>query len=124
MSHFISNPQLSRVQSSAKTGAPYLLGVLKDTFICGPRVLFTSRIDGKCAAAMAMMCSPALLFALIHTIPAILFQSPQQNAYFYFSGMLEQDSSRWYVLVAAGVCAILSLSMPATMPDSDSSVDS
>jgi hypothetical protein len=71
---------------------------------------------------MAWMCSPALLFSAIYILPAILFRSPHQNAYYYFSGMLEQDPIRWYVLIAAGVCAILSLAIPATIPEHRSSV--
>jgi hypothetical protein len=124
MFHFLTQTQFHGVPSRAGKGIPCLLGLLRDTFIRGPRVLFTSRIDAKCAFAMALMCSPALLFSAIYILPAILFRFPHQNAYYYFSGMLEQDPSRWYVLIAAGVCAILSLAIPATIPEDRSSVGS
>jgi hypothetical protein len=65
---------------------------------------------------MMAMCAPSLLCCSILTIPALLFQSPQQHAYYYFSKVLNEDPTRWMVLLLAGVCAILSLAIPATMP--------
>jgi len=97
---------------------------LQPLFIAGPKALFTSRISGKCAAVMLMLCSPSLLFCSILTIPALLFQSPQQNAYFYFDKVLNQDPNRWFVLGLATVCAILSLVIPATMPKPELPKDS
>ena len=96
---------------------------LRLTFISGPKQLLTSRISGTCAVFMAMMCAPALLFCSILTIPAMIFQSPQQNAYFHFAKVLEQDPARWVVLVLAGVCAVMSMAIPATMPAPRESID-
>ena len=84
-------------------------------FYKGPRQLLTSRISGKCAFMMAAMCAPSLLFCSLLTIPALLFQSPDQHAYFYFSKILNEDPSRWLVLLLAGLCAMISLAIPATM---------
>ena len=92
-----------------------VLGVLKLTFISGPKVLLTSQISVQCAAAMALMCMPAMLFCALLTLPAMLFESPQQNAYFYFAKVLEQDPARWIVLLLTAVCVLLSLALPATM---------
>jgi len=47
-------------------------------------------------------------------MPGIIFQSPQQQAYFYFSKALEEDPSRWTVLAVAGICTLISLAVPAT----------
>ena len=94
------------------------------TFVVGPKILLTSRISGKCAALMFMLCSPSLLFCMVLTVPALLFKSPQQNAYFYFSTTINQDPSRWAVLVLAAICAILALAVPATMSPPRSSVGS
>ena len=63
---------------------------------------------------MIMLCAPALLFCAMLTIPALLFPSPQQQAYFYFSEVLNHDPSRWIGLILAGVCAIIALAVPAT----------
>ena len=89
---------------------------LRLTFIKGPKILLTSRISLKCAAAMIMMCMPSLLFFSILTIPAMLFQSPQQNAYFHFARILNEDPTRWIVLSLGAVCAVMSLAVPASMP--------
>jgi hypothetical protein len=90
--------------------------------ITGPKVLLTSRISGKCAALMMMLCTPSLLLWSILTVPALLFQSPQQHAYFYFSRLINQDPSRWLVLLLAGLCAVLALAIPGTTEDSEGSV--
>jgi len=102
----------------------YMPSVVQDlrlTFICGPKLLLTSRISGKCAAIMMMMCTPSLLCCFILTIPGLIFQSPQQNAYFYFSKVLNEDPARWIVLLLAGTCTLMSLAIPATMPESSPS---
>ena len=83
----------------------------------GPKRLLTSRISTKCAALMMFLCSPSILFCAVLTIPAMLFQSPNQEAYFYFSKVLEQDPSRWLVMPLVLVCTLLSLAIPATMPE-------
>lgn len=96
-------------------GIPRVVRFLRMMFFTGPKVLLTSRISGKCALVMTAMCSPALLFCFILTIPGIVFQSPHQHAYYYFSKVLNEDPSRWVALLLAGGCALLSLAIPATM---------
>ena len=88
---------------------------LRLTFVCGPKVLFTSRISGKCAFIMMLMTAPSLLFCALLIIPGLIFQSPHQQAYFYFSSMLDKDPARWVVLCLAGFCTLMSLAIPATM---------
>ena len=116
MSHPNHTTRIHGDSHAASHGLPRVMSQIRLTFIKGPMLLLTSRISGKCAAIMAMMCAPSLLFCFLLTIPALIFQSPQQHAYFYFSKVLDQDPTRWVVLLLAGVCAILSLSLPATMP--------
>ncbi len=109
----------SRFQRAANVASQTLPDVerfLRKIFFHGPRHLLTSRISGKCAAVMVAMCSPALLFCSLLTIPALLFRSPEQHVYFYFSRLLNEDPSRWLVLLLAGICALMSLAIPATMP--------
>jgi hypothetical protein len=50
------------------------------------------------------------------TLPALLFQSPQHNAYFHFARVLDGDPLRWLVLALVTACALLALVIPATMP--------
>ena len=90
---------------------------LRLTFISGPKVLLTSRISGKCAFIMSLMCAPSLIFCFMLTVPGLIFQSPQQQAYFYFSIVLDEDPYRWIVLGLATLCALMSLAVPATMRD-------
>lgn len=99
---------------------PHVKHDLELTFICGPKLLLTSRISGKCAAIMTMMCIPSLFCCFILTIPGFIFQSPQQNAYYYFSKVLNEDPARWIVLLLAGTCTLMSLAIPATMSESTS----
>jgi hypothetical protein len=95
---------------------PRSRGLFRQIFIQGPLLLLTSRISVKCAAMMTALCMPALLCWAILTVPGLIFQSPQQHAYFYFSKILNEDPTRWLVLLLAGVCALLALAVPAVMP--------
>jgi hypothetical protein len=107
---------LSRAtQPATGNGLVQVLNLIKLTLISGPKILLTSQISVKCAAVMIGMCAPALLFCALLTIPGLVFQSPQQNAYFYFAKVLEQDPTCWFVLLLTGLCALLSLALPATM---------
>jgi len=125
MSHISTqaNFYYGRTQKTREPGFRRVMHYLKLTFFSGPKVLLTSQISIKCAASMIIMCLPALLFCTILTIPALVFQSPQQNAYFYFSGILNEDPTRWIVLVLTALCVILSLALPATMARPRSPMD-
>lgn len=104
------------VKTAARRSLPHVVHYLRLTFLSGPKQLLTSRISGKCATVMTMMCAPSLLFCAILTLPALIFQSPQQNAYFHFAKAINDDPTRWIVLTLAAVCAVMSLAVPATMP--------
>ena len=101
---------------AARHAHPVVMRGLRLTFISGPKVLLTSRISAKCALVMALMCLPSLSCCFLLTIPGLIFQSPQQQAYFYFSKVLNEDPSRWICLLLAGLCALLSLAVPAILP--------
>lgn len=116
MSHHLTSIRFHGVSNAASHGLPHVMQLFFFSLISGPKQLLTSRISTRCAAMMMLLCSPALLFCAILTIPGLLFQSPQQNAYFYFSRVLEQDPGRWLVLMLAGFCTVLSLAVPATVP--------
>lgn len=109
--------RFSGVKDAISRSLPHVKYYLRLTFVRGPKQLLTARISAKCATVMALMCAPSLLFCSLLTLPAMIFQSPFQNAYFQFSKTLENDPTRWIVLVLTGICAILSLAVPATMPE-------
>ena len=114
MSNSFTATEFRRSKKSRNHGFAGIMHYLRLTFINGPKLLFTSRISGKCALMMMMMCLPSLLFCSILTIPEVIFQFPHQHAYFYFGKILNEDPTRWIVLCLAGICAIMSLAIPAT----------
>lgn len=90
-------------------------------FMDGPRCLFRSRIEVKTAILMAMMCAPALIFCSILTLPGIIFRSPDQHAYYYFSQVINNDPIRWVVLGLSAICVIMSIAVPAMEAESEES---
>lgn len=119
MSHIPTTTPTTRIrgsQNAVSRGLPRVLRYLKLTFFSGPKVLLTSRISVKCATVMTLMCAPSLLFCSLLTLPALIFESPQQNAYYEFSTVINTDPLRWIVLLMASACALMSLAIPATMP--------
>jgi hypothetical protein len=117
MSHTtLSNPNVGDSQADSHGPSPWMRPLWL-TFIAGPQVLLTRRISGKCAAAVAMMCSPSLLFFIVTTVPGAVFRSPDQNEYFHFARMLETDPTRWSVYLLVSFCAVLSLAVPASIPN-------
>lgn len=117
MFHTISIPPLGRtLRNAASQVKPMLLQLPRQAFITGPRVLLTSRITGKCAALMVLLLIPSFLSGMLLTLPKLIFQSPQQNAYFYFANVLDRDPSRWLPMGFAVACVLLALAIPASMP--------
>jgi hypothetical protein len=117
----MSHPPFSCTQPSPENqtiarAMPSAERFLRSVFFHGPKQLLTSQISRKCAGVMAALCAPSLLCCSLLTIPSLLFHSPEQQAYFYFSQMLDGDPTRWLVVFLATVCAILALAVPALMP--------
>lgn len=109
-----------RVKNAISPGALSLKTVanlLRLTLFVGPRLLLTTHLSHKSASMMIMLCAPALLCCAMLTLPALLFQSPQQQAYFYFAQVLDQDPTRWVGLALALVCTLIALAVPAAVPN-------
>ena len=102
--------------ANRRRGLSLLLHGLKLVFLKGPKVLFTSQISGLCGALMILSCVPSLLYCAMLTIPGLVFNSPDQQAYYYFSRVLNSDPGHWAVLAVTGVCTLIALALPATMP--------
>ena len=108
-----------RVKNAVSPGiltAKGIVRLLRLAFISGPWLLLTSRLSTKHASLMIMLCVPALLFSSMLIFPALIFQSPQQQAYFYFAQILNQDPTRWVILALTGFCAVTALAVPAMVP--------
>lgn len=100
-------------RSPGISGMGFCVRIFRAIFIVGPCTLLTSGLNFKSAAMMIMLCVPALLFCGMLTIPAILFTSPQQNAYFYFAVGLNHDPIRFLGLLLACTSTLVALAVPA-----------
>jgi hypothetical protein len=118
----IKNQPQAEAPTFAKRATSGIISVLS-LFSNGISRLCNSRMDRKTAAIMTTMCVPALLFSAIMTIPGMVFQSPDQNAYYYFARTLENDPVRWIVLLLCGLCTVLSVTVPALDHDNSGLVD-
>lgn len=94
-----------------------IMRLFRITFISGPFLLFTSRLSVKTASMMMILCAPALLLTAVLTVPALLFTSPEQNAYFQFAGAINADPTRLIILALTAVCTVVALAVPATAPN-------
>lgn len=60
--------------------------------IDGPRLLLTGRFTHREAAFIAISALPALMAVALITLPAYLFDSPQQNAFYHFGQCLKGEN--------------------------------
>jgi len=88
----------------------------RNILFTGPRILCTTRLNWRTARLMMMLCTPALLFCAVMTIPGLLFNSESQQAYFYWARFLSNDPTCMLMAAFAGLCAISSLALPAADP--------
>ncbi len=96
-----------RVKNAVGAGIFSVKGIarlMRLTFMSGPWMLLT------------LLCTPALLFCAMLTIPGMLFPLPEQNSYYLFAQALDQDPTRWIILAMTAICAVISLAVPATAP--------
>lgn len=108
---------LSNPRRSASSPAKFrILQWPRLIFFTGPKTLLTSRITGKCATLMALLLAPSLIISLLLLLPPILFQSPEQHAYFYFAQVLDSDPERWLPMSFAILCTLVAMAIPAAMP--------
>lgn len=85
-----------------------------------PKRMFTSSLSFRNAALLTLLCMPPLLLFAATCLPSLIFNSPDQNAYFYFARGLNHDLTGSVSLWMAALCLILALALPAprvAMPD-------
>jgi hypothetical protein len=117
MSSTFPETHLYGSKSLAKKKFPGPLKLLGLVLFAGPKRLLTERLSLKCAVLMVLMCIPSLLICALLTLPAMIFQSPHQQAYYYFSQMLNHDPLVWFVFGLATACTVLSLAMPGVIDE-------
>lgn len=81
------------------------------TFIAGPRALFTSRISKQCAAMMAALSIPAVLFTSLVTLPGVVFTDPESNRYYYFAKSFDMDGVMIGVMILLACCTLFALTV-------------
>jgi len=81
-------------------------------FIDGPRLLLTGRFTHREAMFIAMSAMPALLAVALITLPAYLFDSPQQNAFYHFGQYLKSENFALIPMVIGVVSSLFSFRFP------------
>lgn len=115
MSEYFLCCRFHEPKTLVKRSFPGFAQLLWMILITGPWRLLTARISGKCATFMILMCIPSILVCATLTLPGLIFQSPHQQAYYYFALMLGQDPLRWIAFGLAACCTVFSLAMPGTI---------
>ncbi|MEK7952092.1 hypothetical protein [Luteolibacter soli] len=81
-------------------------------FIDGPRLLLTGRFSHREAAFIAISALPALLALGLITLPALLFDSPQQNAFYHFGQYLKGENTAMMPMALGVISALFSFRFP------------
>lgn len=55
---------------------------------------------------------PVIVCFLVLTVPALIFRTPEHQAYFYFGRILSDDPVCLFPMAIAAVCTFVALSMP------------
>lgn len=112
-------------KNAAKSGAFTLSGFRRFArlvMVTGPRKLLSSRLSSRSSSFIMLLCIPAIALFVLATVPTMIFQSPEQAAYFHFARTLSQDLSSGFVLALSVLCMIFAFVLPAAEPDAYSAV--
>lgn len=72
-----------------------------------------TRLCRKSATYIILLCVPALALFVSMTLPSWVFQSPDQEAYYYFARAFSNDLAKGYLLALSALCMLLVFAMPA-----------
>jgi hypothetical protein len=93
-----------------------ITGAFKLTFWSGPRLLLTSRLSLRTAGFMIAAAVPAIICTTVMTVPALVYTTPESNAYFYFGRIMQSDPVSWIPMGVAAFCSVLALAVPTSTP--------
>ena len=113
------------LKNAAKSGVFTLKGLqcfARLAFVTGPRKLFRSKLSTRSSSFIMLLCIPAIALFISATVPELIFQSPQQEAYFYFARTLSQDLSNGFVLALSVICMMFAFVLPAAEADAYSAI--
>lgn len=112
-------------KNAAKSGVFTLTGFKRFAYLAlftGPRKLLSSQLSTRSSSFIMLLCIPAIALFVLATVPTMIFQSPEQAAYFYFARTLSQDLSSGFVLALSVLCMIFAFVLPAAEADPYSAV--
>jgi hypothetical protein len=89
-----------------------VVDALHSWFIDGPRLLLTGRFSHREAAFIAISALPALLALGFIMLPAYLFDSPQQNAFYHFGQSLKGDNTSLIPMAFGVISSLFSFRFP------------
>lgn len=90
--------------------------------VTGPRKLMRSQLSARSSSFIMLLCIPAIVLFVLATVPTMIFQSPEQAAYFHFARTLSHDLSSGFVLALSVLCMIVAFVLPAAESDADLTV--
>ena len=81
------------------------------------RRLMNAKLSHRNSSYIMLLCIPAIVLVISTTVPTMIFQSPQQGAYFYFARTLSLDLSSGYILGLSVLCMFVAFVLPAVDQD-------
>ena len=112
-------------KNAVKSGVFTLTGLRRFAglvLVSGPRKLLSSQLSPRSSSFIMLLCIPAIAPFVLATVPTMIFQSPEQAAYFYFARTLSLDLCSGFVLALSVLCMIFAFVLPAAEPDPYSAV--
>lgn len=92
--------------------AQYDKAFFHDWFVEGPRLLLKGNFTRRAAGFMIAAATPAILTGMVLTIPALLFHTPEHNAYFHFARIIQDESASLLPVVLGTISSIFSFRLP------------
>lgn len=89
-----------------------VVDTFRNWFIEGPRLLLTGRFTHREATFIAISALPALLGLGFITLPAYLFDSPAQNAFYYFGQCLKSEDTALIPMAFGVISSVFGFRFP------------
>lgn len=81
-------------------------------FIDGPRLILQGRFTRREGIFMAVAAAPAILATLFLTLPGLVFDSPDQQAFFHFARGIQEEAISAFPIVLGAISSLCSLRFP------------
>lgn len=84
----------------------------RNWFIDGPRLMLSGRLSRRAAGFMTIAALATIMGTLFLTLPALLFPTPQHNAFFHFAKAITSDIGSLVPLTLGFLASIFSFRLP------------